>query len=293
MPEPERWLALDVPSPSGDEEDPRRRALVAALVALGGTAVREREGSLRTFLPPPDDLRGFLDGARERLAAAVEGAPPEVRWSWVGGRDWRREWRRGLEPRRVGRRLVVTPSWADPPTEPGDAVVRIDPGMAFGTGEHGTTRGALRLLERAVDPGDRVLDVGTGSGVLAIAAALLGAGRVVALEEDRRAVGTARENVALNGVAGRVRLLRLEATPEVLRLAAPPRFDVVVANILAPVLSPLLEPFRAVTADEGRLILGGILEEEAEATVREARDAGWELEARNRDEGWWTGSFRP
>lgn len=293
MHDPERWLVLEVRAPSGGETAGRRRALAAALLGLGGAAVEEREGALRTHVSAPDDPEAFLERARRRLARAVEGPGPELRWAWTEDRDWRRAWRQGLEPRRVGDRLLVAPSWSDPDAGPGDAVVRLDPGMAFGTAEHGTTRGALRLLERAVDPGDRVLDVGTGSGVLAVAAARLGAGAVVALETDPEAVRTARENAAVNDVGDRVRVVHLEATPELLRLVAPPAFDVVAANILAPVLVPMLEPFRAAAADDGRLILGGILEDEADETVRAADAAGWRLAGRDRDEGWWTGLFAP
>jgi ribosomal protein L11 methyltransferase len=291
---PERWLCLEVPAPAaGGEDGRRRRALVAGLVRLGGGAVEEEDGSLRTFLPAPDRPGDVLEEARRRLAEAVDGPAPEVRWRWVDDRDWLRAWRRGLGPRRPGERVVVAPSWCEPEAGPDDVVVRIDPGMAFGTGEHGTTRGSLRLLERAVSPGDRVLDVGTGSGVLAAAAAGLGGARVVALEKDVGAAETARENLGRNGVAGRCRVVQLEATPGLLRLMAPPRFDVVAANILAPVLVPLLAPFREVAGDEGRLILGGILEEEAEETVGPARRAGWRLEEEDRDDGWWTGLFRP
>lgn len=294
MEPPERWLCLEVPAPpEGGEAGRRRRALVAALVRLGGGAVEEEGGALRTCLPAPDRPGAFLEDVRRRLAEAVEGPAPRVRWRWVEDRDWRRAWRRGLEPRRPGDRVVVAPSWSEPEADPGDVVVRIDPGMAFGTGEHGTTRGALRLLERAVSPGDRVLDVGTGSGVLAAAAAGLGAGRVVALEKDAGAAEAARENLRRNGAAGRCRVVRLEATPGLVRLLAPPLFDVVVANILAPVLRPLLGPFRAVAAEDGRLILGGVLEEEAEETVGPARRAGWRLADEDRDDGWWTGLFRP
>lgn len=294
MQPPERWLCLEVPAPpGGGEAGRRRRALVAGLVRLGGGAVEEEDGSLRTFLPAPDRPEDVLEEARRRLAEAVDGPAPEVRWRWVDHRDWRRAWRRGLEPRRPGERVVVAPSWSDPDPGPEDILVEIDPGMAFGTGEHGTTRGTLRLLERAVSRDDRVLDVGTGSGVLAAAAAGLGAGRVVALEKDAGAAETARENLRRNGAAGRCRVVHLEATAGVLRLMAPPRFDVVAANILAPVLVPLLGPFREVTGDDGRLILGGILEEEAEEAVGPARRAGWRLEEEDRDDGWWTGLFRP
>lgn len=292
MAPPERWLVLEVPAPSdGEDAARRRRALVEALVALGGAGVEERDDRLRTYVAPPDDVGAWLGRARARLAAAVDPPAPEPECRWIEARDWGRAWRRGLEPRRVGHRVVVAPTWTDPEPDPGDVVVELDPGMAFGTGEHGTTRGALRLLEQAVERGDRVLDVGTGSGVLAIAAAGLGAQRVVAIDRDDGAVRTAEENAVRNDVGGRVELLHLEATPATVRLLGPPVFDVIAANLLTSRLLPLLGPFRAASADDGRLILGGILGEEADEMTAAAAGAGWRLEQEDRDEGWWTGLF--
>lgn len=289
---PERWLRLEVRRADGGADEGRERAIVRELARLGNGAVEERDGALLAYRPPPEDLPDFLGDVRRRLAGAVEGPPPELRWRWVDDRDWIRAWRAGLGPRRPGTRVVVVPDGSEPEIGPEEVAVRIEPGIAFGTGEHGTTRGALRLLERTVEPGDRVLDVGSGTGVLAVAAVRLGAERAVALENDPDAVRSAAETVARNGVADRVRLAEVEATPGLVRLLAPPPFDVAAANVLARVGLPLLRPLTRAVAEDGRLILGGILEEQEEAALREARRAGWEPIAEDRDDGWWTGLLR-
>jgi len=284
---PDRWLVLRVEAEGADA-----RAVVAeTLIALGGAAVEEQGDALVTYVAAPQDPDAFLAEAEETLRAA---AGPEARlsWRWEADQDWTERWRQGLRARRVGRRLVVTPSWIQPETRPDDIVIVIDPEMAFGTGEHATTRGALRLLESAVAAGDRVLDVGTGSGILAIAAARLGAQEVLAVESDPDAVINASANLERNGVADRVELRCDVVDAEYLRVLGPRRFDVIAANILSSVLVPLLGAFRESLDEGGRAILGGILREEAERVVAAAREAGFELAAVDEEEEWWTGLLR-
>lgn len=283
----ERWIRVTVvPGPSLD-----RTRVVEALLSMGGSAVREKDDRWITHLresEAPADLEGaFRVGLGE--------PPGQEGWTLrsrpVAERDWRRAWKRGLGPRRVGDRWLVVPSWTPVPGGNGARVLRIDPGAAFGTGEHGTTRGMLRLLEGEVLPGDRVLDVGTGSGILAVAAARLGADRVVGIEQDPRALETARRNVRRNGVEDRVQLLAAGVTPAFLQLLVPPRYDVLTANLSTTSLVTLLPGFRAALAAEGRLLAGGVLGEERATVVRAARQASLELVAEDRDEGWWSGRF--
>lgn len=282
----DRWLRLSVPLAGRDPGD--GRALAATLLALGGAAVLEEDDRLRTHVPEPPAPQEFLREARHRLDRAVAGAGRQLSWAWEEDRDWAERWRRQLEPRRVGRRLVVVPGGTEPELGDDDLALRLDPGMAFGTAEHGTTRGMLRLMETAVSVGDRVLDVGTGSGILSLAAVRLGAERVVAVDVDPDALEVAARNLERNGAADSVELLRARATPELLALLEPLRFDVTVANILGRVLRPLLTPLRRLAAPGGELILGGILEEEAEPMRASAREAGWRVLAEDRDDGWWT-----
>lgn len=275
-----------VPGPSLD-----RARVAEVLLSMGGSAVREKDDRLITHLREKDAPNDLERAFGARLGELPERAGWTLRARAVEDRDWRRAWKRGLGPRRVGDRWLVAPSWS-PVTRGGDArVLRVDPGAAFGTGEHGTTRGMLRLLEDQVTPGDRVLDVGTGSGILAVAAARLGADRVVGIEQDPRALETARRNVGRNGVEDRVRLLKARVTPAFLRLLVPPRYDVLTANLSTAPLVILLPGFRAALAAEGRLLAGGVLEEERATVVRAARNASLGLVEEDRDEGWWSGRF--
>ncbi|HEY8483472.1 MAG TPA: 50S ribosomal protein L11 methyltransferase [Longimicrobiales bacterium] len=282
---PDRWLVVTVRVPS----EACAGALAEGLLALGGAAIEEQEEYFTTYVLPPEDPEAFMREARERLQAVVPDEELEVTWCWREHEDWAEKWRQGLEPRRVGRRLVVTPPWVEPELRPGDVVVVIEPGMAFGTGEHATTRGSLRLLEEAIRPGDRVLDVGTGSGILAIAAARLGAGSVVAVEGDGDALGNARENLERNAVVERVELLEAWVDEPFLAGFGPARFDLVVANVLSSVLEPLLPAFHGVLAASGRLILSGILEGEADRILAAAQRAGFTPVAEDREGEWWSG----
>lgn len=285
--DPEQWLVLRVEA----EGEEARAVLAETLIALGGTAVQEQGDALVTYVAAPQDPEAFLAQAEETLRLAA-GPQVRVSWTWQAHQDWAERWRRGLRARRVGRRLVVTPSWIRPRTRRGDIVIVIDPEMAFGTGEHATTRGALRLLESAVAPGDRVLDVGTGSGILAIAAARLGAREVLAVESDPDAVINASANLERNGVVERVELRCDVVDADYLRALGPRRFDIIAANVLSSVLVPLLGAFRESLDEGGRAILGGILREEAERVIAAAREAGFELAMVDEEEEWWTGLLR-
>lgn len=302
---PDRWLVLTARVPADrhavglDSEE----AIIETLIALGGAAVQEDEGEYTTYVLPPPDLEGFIHEARDRLESAVGDVEVDVSWHWQENEDWAEGWRNGLRPRRVGERIIVAPTWTKPETREGDEVLWIDPQMAFGTGEHATTRGVLRLLERVIEPDDRVLDVGTGSGVLAIAAARLGASGVVAVESDEDALINARENVERNEVAARIALVHGLVDDAYLDRYPRGSLDLIVANVLSGVLVPLLpaffralRPAREASSSSGhkrsgRLILGGILEVEAPEVASAARDAGLRLIAEDEEEGWWSALF--
>ncbi len=280
---PERWLVLSV-RPSGEDA---AADVTEILVDLGGAAVEETaEGWLTTYLPPPDDPQALADSVRATIEGEIGGSV-EVRWRWQAHEDWAETWKRGLGPRRVGDRIVVAPSWTTPDVRDGDIVVVVDPQMAFGTGEHATTRGALRLLEKSVRPGDRVLDVGTGTGILAMAAARLGARSVLGLEIDAEAVETARANVERNGVDDRVEVRQQAVDPDYLAALGTNRFELVTGNVLSGVLVPLLPGFRDVLVPGGHAILGGILDTEAERVRRTAAAQGFRVVEEDREEEWW------
>ena len=290
MIDPKRWLVL-----TARPSSPEWAELVAdGLLALGGAAVEERGQSLVTWILPPDDGEAFAAEARERLSEWLpEGASVDVEWAWQEDEDWAAEWKRGLGPRQLTDRLVVKPTWTEWEASPGQVVIDIDPQMAFGTGEHATTRGCLRLLDSVARESDRVLDVGSGSAILAIAAARLGASEVIAVEYDPDANLNARENLEGNGVADRVRLI--EAMADDALLAGLGRFDLVLANILSGIIRPLLPAFRRALAGspDGRLIVSGILRDESPDVVRDAEAAGFRIDRVDEEEEWWSALLRP
>jgi ribosomal protein L11 methyltransferase len=211
-----------------------------------------------------------------RAAVAASGVHIQARLgvTRVADEDWVRSSQAQFAPFRVGR-LWVGAHWHTAPAD-ATALVRIDPGMAFGTGSHPTTRLVLRFLERRVRGGERVLDYGCGSGILAIAAAKLGAGPLDAVDIDAQAVDVTRTNARANGVA-----LRAALVPSL----APGRYDLVVANILAQPLIELAPELAARTRAGGRIALSGILDSQAEE-VRCAYMAAFDMTIGEQEEGW-------
>jgi ribosomal protein L11 methyltransferase len=286
MRKPDRWFVLTAHVAA---DDPLRDLLGEGLLALGGLSVLDEGEALTTYLEPPSDGPARLLEVERFLAEWLADDAPELTWRWQANEDWEREWRKGLRPRKVSRRVVVKPTWTDWAAAPGEVVIEIDPQMAFGTGEHATTRGCLRLLDGAIREGDRVLDVGSGSAILSIAAALLGAARVTALEYDADANVNARENIERNGVGERIELREEMADPPL--LATFGTFDLVLANILSSVIRPLLPTFASALTDGGRLIVSGILSRERDEVVDDARAAGFILAAEDGEEEWWSALF--
>jgi len=280
---PERWLELSVRSSFEPE------LVSAVLLELGGSAVEESEGTLVTFLPPPSDLEAFLDAARHRLQELSPSAELHLTWRWQPQKDWESLWRRGLGPRRITPRLTVVPSWEKVEPQPGEILLYLDPGVAFGTAEHATTRGCLRLLDSRVSAGSRIADVGAGSGILSIAAAQLGAREVLALEVDEMACETAMENVSRNGVEDRVKVLEAQVGPGTV-LPDPP-FDGIVANLQSHLLFPLFSTFRRSLLPEGWLVASGILLGERDEVLSAALEEGFTPVEDDQEDGWWTGAF--
>jgi len=241
---------------------------------------------VKGYLPPGEDSAGV----RRSLRLALRFAPLESPPRWRRARrlrqeDWRDSWKRYFRPQRIGKRLVVKPSWATYEVAAGDTVIEIDPGMAFGTGQHPTTAMCLRALEESASggrPGDAVLDFGTGSGILAIAAARLGAKRVLALDIDPQAVKAARQNAAANGVADAVEV-REGTLPEG---ASTERFGLAVANISSLTIARLAPAFAESLRDGGTLIVSGFLEDTVDELSRALAAAGLRIE-RVDDEGVW------
>ena len=265
------WLAVRVSAGAA------REAALAALFELGSLGVEEVGDELVTHFPgdvTPEAVIGALHRAAPGAAVAT---------SRVAAVDWSEEWKRGVRAHDLGT-LAIVPPWLADGRDPARTIV-IEPEMAFGTGEHETTRGVVRLLPATIRQGDRVADLGAGSAVLAIAAAKLGAGRVAAIEIDGDAIANARENVERNGVAGVVTVLEGDAAI-LLPLVAPVR--VVVANILSSVLLELLPAIRNAISADGEAILSGILVEERGTMQTALANDGWSIVAEDVEGTWWT-----
>lgn len=267
------WWAIDV------RPDPTSREWVGAwLVARTGQAVEERDdGTLVTFAP---DERA-ADELVAALAAAGE-APVETSRRPIEPVDWTTRWRDGLGARTFGR-LTVVPSWVERPAGGGPTVV-LDPESAFGSGEHGSTRAALTLLERHLRAGDRVLDLGSGSGILAIAAVKLGAAGAVGIEHDPEATPVARRNAERNRVTGAVDFLEGDAG-DLAPLLGPA--DLLLSNILRMVNTALLPAIVAALRPGGLAVFSGM--EHGEATTFRTALASAGLLERDQveDAGWW------
>jgi ribosomal protein L11 methyltransferase len=234
------------------------------LLSLAPQGIHEDGDSLIAYLPGNSD-RALLENA---LNSSLPGAP--VTMELIPEMNWSERWRDAVIAHRVGD-IHVCPPWLAAGAAEAPVRIVIDPGMAFGTGEHESTRCALRLLPDWVRSGDRAADLGAGSGILAIAAVLLGAKHVTAIESDPDALQNARENIARNGVDDRILLLEGDAAP-LLSLVAP--VDLVVANINSSVLVSLLSGTREALPSDGRVVLSGILvdeQSEVEAALDLAR----------------------
>ena len=267
------WWAIDV------RPDPSRCEWVGAwLVARTGQAVEERDdGTLVTFA---EDERA-ADALVAALAAETE-APVATSRRPLDPVDWSTRWRDGLGPRHFGR-LTVVPSWIELPPGDGPTVV-LDPESAFGSGEHGSTRAALTLLERHLRPGHRVLDLGSGSGILTIAAAKLGAASAIGIENDAEANPVAWRNAERNGVTAAVSFLEGDAG-DLAPLLGPA--DLLLSNILRLVNTALLPAIVAALRPGGLAIFSGMEELESPLFRPALAAAGLEVRDEVTDTGWW------
>ncbi|HEX2915661.1 MAG TPA: 50S ribosomal protein L11 methyltransferase [Chloroflexia bacterium] len=265
---------------------------------------------VRTYVPTGSQAEAGLDKLREGLfylgkLRHIE----ELQVSERREEDWANAWKEFYQVHRVGRRSVIKPPWQEYTPQPDDILIEIDPGMAFGTGLHPTTRLCLQLLEDHLDPAvhRKVLDLGTGSGILAIASARIGVPYTLGVDTDEVAVRAAHENVVRNGLEAQIQMepgsLAIQSTgadvaggfysfspeaqkpPEALQAHLP--FDAVIANIIARILIALAEPMAQALRPGGLLITSGIITEKADEVAEALEAAGMELVER-RDENDWT-----
>jgi ribosomal protein L11 methyltransferase len=276
------WIAIDIGSPAAAVD-----LVCAALTELGcgGTVIEDTH--LDTFIPPDPDLdpaavyqlKAYFEEPGEpaellrRVGEALD-ALTSLNPSWhfslgaattVRQEDWAENWKQNFSTRRIGKRLVIKPTWEAFSPRSDDRVIEIDPGMAFGTGTHGTTLLCLETIAELFEsdtPPASLLDVGTGSGILALGAAALGCQRILACDIDDEACRVARQNIAANNYSGQI-----EVTSQPLEQLSG-QFDLVVANILAEENVRLGRALLDRLAPGGHLILSGILKEK-EAFVRQ------------------------
>jgi ribosomal protein L11 methyltransferase len=227
----------------------------------------------------------------QRFLRGINGLYPQTHGSRMGwrilkDRNWNSSWRRFFTPQKVGNAFWVTLPWASQRAPAHRHVITIEPGMAFGTGTHATTRGCMEFIEKSVErlrgAEFTALDVGTGSGILAIAMAKLGARKVCSVDNDPVALKIARQNARGNGVQGKIwlqaRSLRFVGSP----------FSIVVANLTAEIILDLAQLLEAKVAPRGFLILSGILTPKAGTVIQRFRSSGFKLAARKHEREWTT-----
>ena len=265
----DRWLAFTV-EPSSDAQ-----RVIDALFAAGSQGIQEAGSALVTHFPPGTDAGAIEDAIRAadpNASVQVTFAPPQ---------DFS-EWRASVREHRLGR-ITIAPPWIE---SDGDTMlVTIDPAMAFGTGEHATTRGVVRLMQELDAVPARVADLGAGSAVLAICAAKLGASMVTAIELDPDAIGNAEENVSVNGVQDVVHIIQGDAKV-LLPLVSP--VDLVLANIISSVLIELLPVIAQSLSRPGFAILSGILADERDMMLGHIASGGWQVVSEDLEENWWS-----
>jgi ribosomal protein L11 methyltransferase len=268
------WWAIDVRAAAE-----KRDVMSAWLVARTGQAVEERDdGTLVTFAPDEAAADALLAQLGREVDAGIETTRRPLDQV-----DWSIRWREGLGARRCGR-LTVIPSWLPEAASPQPGTVVLDPETAFGSGEHGSTRAALILLDQLLRPGHRVLDLGSGSGILAIAAVKLGASRAIGIENDPDANEVAERNAARNNVTSQVEFIEGDAG-----LLAPlvGPADILLSNILRTVNTTFLPAIAKSLKRGGYAIFSGMEEPEAPGFRHALRGAGFDIVQETLDGDWW------
>lgn len=238
---------------------------------------------VKGYFPEDDELSSKLNGLDEGIRRLLKRYPDWIIHSKglsLKEEDWETAWKAYFKPIRIGRNFLVKPTWEQVDAGSEDVVLELDPGMAFGTGTHPTTTLCLKALEDIIRPGQMVFDLGTGSGILAIAAAKLGA-KVEAVDLDSVAIKVAQENVTLNKVNDQVRVLRGD-----LGTVLSGQADLVIANIIADVILMLLPDLKRLLRKDGEFLASGIIDNRADEVEAALVKAGCKIVERVEDAGW-------
>ncbi len=296
MPKPEnQWVEISVEADESSVDD-----LVNLLGrhCTGGSVVEDRPFSSSETGARRVTVKGFLpvwdEQTRQKLEIALLllgriSLISEPRITVLKPEDWAESWKAFFPPQHIGARTVIVPTWHTYVPQAGEVIIRLDPGMAFGTGLHASTRLCLAAIERLLRPGMKVLDVGTGSGILAISAALQGAGKVYALDTDPVAVEVARQNTVLNRVEAIVHVEQGtlgDCGPADVRVHRATDYDLLLVNIFAEVIIAMAPAIVAALRSGGLFVASGIISEKADTVVDALRAVGLHLDERQDENGW-------
>nr|WP_316615468.1 50S ribosomal protein L11 methyltransferase [uncultured Ruminococcus sp.] len=237
------------------------------------------KAKIHIYIDPEDNIGEAVQFLRERLTAA--DIAYTIDQSMVKEDDWRNNWRKFFQPMPVGERLLINPSWYTDTDPKGRLMMNIDPGLAFGTGKHETTQLCMETLERYVKGGERVLDVGCGSGILGIAAVMLGADSAFGVDIDEVAVRTANENAAVNHVQDKFTAIAGDLVDKV-----DGKYDIVVANIVADAIIALSASVKDLMTDDAVYITSGIIDTRADDVKNAIRDS-FDIVEENTMRGWY------
>jgi ribosomal protein L11 methyltransferase len=258
--------------------------LVAILPQLGFEGFWEDGSTLRCYIGSArwsPEMREEVQSVINRMTLSSSSASPHVVFNTIENKNWNEEWEKTIKPIRVTERIVIKPTWHEYFPAPGQLVITIDPKMSFGTGYHETTRLVLKLMEKQMKQGMRVLDIGTGTGVLAIAAVLLGATSATGVDVDGWSYENALENIRLNHVQDQVRIIHgdLSSVPA-------GKSDMLVANIQLNVIIPLLPEMKERLSADGVMILSGLLLPDKEQIVSALAGSGLKVCEEKKENEW-------
>ncbi len=267
----------------------QQELLIATMTELGCQGFQETDSHLLCYIEKPlwsDEKSSTLQQELKRVLQTIS-ANADVQFRDIKEENWNAEWEKTIKPIEVGERLVIKPSWCEYENKTNRIVIQIDPKMSFGTGFHETTRLVLELIEKYIDVGRRLdssryemCDVGTGTGILAIAAVKLGAKSAIAIDNDDWSIENAKENVIANGLAKKITIS--SASLDEFHST----FDIITANLQYNIIIEMLETFRTKLKNNGILLLSGLLAEDKENILKQLKDKSFAVVEQRKENEW-------